>query len=69
MQAPLKLPPLMLHHRNLRLEWARKYMTLNLSCVLFIDEIRADLTVGQMVGYISEMSITSVYNINNRVEQ
>ena len=43
MRAPLKLPPLMLCQRNLKLEWIWKSMTLDISYVLFTDETRTIL--------------------------
>lgn len=64
--------PLMPHQRNLRLQWSQKYMTLDMSCVLFTEEkgrLLTDLMVGQMVGSLSEMSVTNIYDMNIRVEE
>lgn len=43
MQAPLKFPSLMTHDRNLKLQWARKSRTWDMSCVLFNDKTRETL--------------------------
>lgn len=42
-KAPLKMPPLTPRHKNLRMEWARKYLKMDMSLVLFTDETRATL--------------------------
>lgn len=47
-------------------------MTLDMSCVLFTEEkgrLLTDLMVGQMVGSLSEMSVTNIYDMNIRVEE
>ena len=42
-KAPLKLPPLTPRHKILRMEWAKKYMKMDMSHVLFTDETRGTL--------------------------
>lgn len=42
-KSPLKLPPLTPRHKRLRMEWAEKYMKINMNHVLFTDETRATL--------------------------
>lgn len=46
---PLKLPPLMPRNRNFWLQWARKYITLDLIRVTFTDETRS--TLDGLVGW------------------
>lgn len=43
-------------------------MMLDMSCVLLTDATRTDMTDGQMVGYISKMSVKNIYYINKKVE-
>lgn len=42
-KSPLKQPPLTPRHKNLRVEWARKYMKMDMGLVLFTDETRSTL--------------------------
>lgn len=66
-RALLRLPPLIPRHRNLRIHWDRKYVTLGMSYVLFTDETRTYLTVSQMVTSISEISVTNIFNVKNEL--
>ena len=42
-KAPLKLPPLTLRHKNSRVEWASKYLKMDITLALFTDETWATL--------------------------
>jgi len=42
-RAPTKMPLLTPRHKNSRMEWARKYLQMDMSRVLFTDETRATL--------------------------
>lgn len=40
---PLKLPHLTPRHKSLELQWTKKSITLDISCILFTDETRETL--------------------------
>ena len=41
--APVKMPPLTKRHKDLRMKWAKRYLKMDMSLVLFTDETRATL--------------------------